>query len=91
MGLWGKEADFFVPDRLPALPCRKLRCARTRSRLKPCATACDLRIAKLEVEAVAKSHGLTQATRYVTDLELIAGVEYEREIETEIELHGRQA
>ena len=30
----------------------------------------DLEIAKLELEALARSYGLTEATRYVTDLVL---------------------
>ena len=47
----------------------------------------DLQVAKLELEITAKSFGLTEATRYVTDLELVAGFEAEREIETEYELH----
>jgi outer membrane protein TolC len=39
----------------------------------------DLEIAKLELEALALSYGLTEATRYVSDLELVTGAEIERE------------
>ena len=41
----------------------------------------DLDIARLELEALAKSYGLTEATRYLTDLELLTGVEVEKEEE----------
>ena len=41
----------------------------------------DLQVARLELEALARSYGLTRATRYVSDLELAAGVEVEREVE----------
>ena len=86
MGLWGSEADYFVPDRLPSLPKATLR--KDRIEAEALRNRVDLRIAKLEVEAVAKRHGLTDATRYVTDLELISGVEIEREIDTEYELEA---
>lgn len=86
MGLWGEEVDFFVPDYLPSLPRRPS--ARPSIEVEALKNRVDLRIARLELEAVAKSYGLTEATRYVTDLELIAGLEAEREIETEYELVG---
>ncbi|SHN10033.1 TolC family protein [Roseibium suaedae] len=86
MGLWGDDTNYFVPDALPRLPGspRRIRAVESdalRGRI-------DLQIAKLELEAVAQSYKLTNATRYVSDLELIAGVEAEREIETEYELDG---
>ncbi len=86
MGLWGQDAQYFVPDSLPALPGAPranpaIEADALRNRI-------DLQVARLELEAVAKSHRLTEATRYVSDLELIAGVEAEREVETEYELHG---
>ena len=42
----------------------------------------------MELEALARSYRLTDATRTLTDLEIIAGVEAEREIEGEIELEN---
>ncbi|WP_425504187.1 TolC family protein [Roseibium litorale] len=86
MGLWGQDAQYFVPDSLPALPKAprgnpSIEADALRNRI-------DLQVARLELEAVAKSYRLTEATRYVTDLELIAGVEAERELETEYELDG---
>jgi outer membrane protein TolC len=86
MGLWGAEVDFFVPDRLPGLPARLTGGERIEA--EALSNRVDLRIARLEVEAVARSYGLTRATRYVTDLDLVAGVEAEREIETDYEING---
>ncbi len=86
MGLWGSEVDYFVPDRLPSLPKSPVR--KNRIEAEALRNRVDLRIAQLELEAVAKSHGLTQATRYISDLELIGGFEAEQEIETEYELVG---
>jgi len=79
MGLWGSEVNYFVPNRLPRLPrnIKRLKRVEMTALLK----RPDLKVAKLELEAVAKSYGLTQATRYVTDLEIIAGFESERELE----------
>ncbi len=79
MGLWGAEVDYYVPNKLPALPARiKRKKNIVREALQKQA---DLKVAKLELEAVAKSYGLTNATRYVTDLEIIAGFESERELD----------
>ena len=84
MGLWGTDVDYFVPDRLPTLPARLA--LKDRIEAEALKQRVDLKVAKLELEAVAQSYGLTEATRYVTDLELIVGFEAEREIETEYEL-----
>ena len=86
MGLWGSDVDYFVPDRLPRLPSGVIK--RNRIEQEALENRVDLRVAKLELEAVAKSYGLTEATRLVTDLEIISGVEIEREIETEYEIAG---
>lgn len=86
MGLWGSEVDYFVPDSLPRLPRGIIK--RDRIEREALENRVDLRVAKLELEAVAKSYGLTEATRFVTDLEIISGVEAEREIETEYEIVG---
>lgn len=79
MGLWGAEVDYFIPNRLPQLPGRIKR--KKSIEMEALNKRADLKIAKLELEAIAKSYGLTQATRYVTDLEIIAGFESERELE----------
>ncbi|MBB3995518.1 outer membrane protein TolC [Sulfitobacter undariae] len=79
MGLWGPSAEYYVPDALPALPksagnVRNVEAKALRNRV-------DLRVAKLGLEAQAAAFGLTDQTRMVTDLEIIAGGELEREIE----------
>ncbi|WP_027151843.1 TolC family protein [Mesorhizobium sp. WSM2561] len=77
MGLWGPDVDYSVPNMLPALP--KGAKAKRAIEAEALRNRVDLEIAKLELEALAKSYGLTEATRYVTDLELLTGVEVERE------------
>jgi outer membrane protein TolC len=78
MGLWGSDVDYYVPDALPALPpsvggIGGIEAKALRNRV-------DLRVAKLGLEAQAKAFGLTDQTRIVSDLELIAGAELEREV-----------
>jgi outer membrane protein TolC len=87
MGLWGGDIDYKLPSALPQLPRRgpskrSIEAEALRNRV-------DLEIAKLELEALAKSYGLTQATRYVSDLNLLTGVEVEREEEEGA--HGEEA
>lgn len=77
MGLWGYDVDYSVPNALPALP--KGAKAKRSIEAEALKNRVDLEIARLELEALAKSYGLTEATRYVTDLELLTGVEVERE------------
>ncbi|TIT22010.1 MAG: TolC family protein [Mesorhizobium sp.] len=77
MGLWGPDIDYSVPNKLPALP--KGAKAKRAIEAEALKNRVDLEIAKLELEALAKSYGLTEATRYVSDLELLSGVEVERE------------
>ncbi len=86
MGLWGRDVNYFVPNNLPRLPGHVHgRPHIERDALK---SRVDLTLARLELDSMAKARGMTEATRYVTDLELILGVEHEREndgggIETE--------
>uniref|UniRef100_UPI000563E9FE TolC family protein n=1 Tax=Rhizobium fredii TaxID=380 RepID=UPI000563E9FE len=79
MGLWGSDVDYQVPNRLPSLPKGLMR--RDLIEAAALQRRVDLQIAKLELEATAKSYNLTEATRYVTDLELLTGFETEREKE----------
>ncbi|MEH6719961.1 MAG: TolC family protein [Aurantimonas endophytica] len=81
MGVWGRSLDFEVPNALPDLPGR----LRNQNSIEAQAlqNRVDLQVAKLELDALARSYGLTQATRYVSDLELAAGLELEQEIEEE--------
>ncbi|WP_390913588.1 TolC family protein [Pseudosulfitobacter sp. SM2401] len=79
MGLWGAEVDYYVPDSLPALPRSIGRVTNVEG--KALRNRVDLRVAKLGLEAQAAAFGLTDQTRLVTDLEIIAGFETEREAE----------
>jgi len=63
MGLWGKDIDYRLPRSLPALPAKPRSLAyietdAVRRRI-------DLQIARIEVETLARTYGLTQATRFV--------------------------
>ena len=71
LGLWGNEVEFKLPELLPALP--------KRPRSLPAVEAdavrrrVDLQIARIEVDTLAKSYGLTNATRFINLLD-VAGV-----------------
>ncbi|WP_436639476.1 TolC family protein [Microbaculum sp. FT89] len=79
MGLWGSDVDYFVPDMLPSLPGSVAR--KSAIEIEALQRRVDLQIAKLELQAVAQAYGLTEATRYVTDFEIIGGFESERELD----------
>ncbi len=79
MGLWGPDTSFFVPDALPPLPARLMR--KEHVEREALQRRADLQMARIELEATARELGLTGATRYVTDLGLVAGFETERELE----------
>jgi outer membrane protein TolC len=71
LGLPGGEQGFRLPDSLPALPRRPqtlpaIETEAIRRRV-------DLQIARLEVDALAKSYRLNQATRFINLLD-VAGV-----------------
>jgi outer membrane protein TolC len=71
LGLWSNDVAFKLPETLPALP--------RRPRSLPAVEAdairrrVDLRIARIEVDTLAKSYGRTNATRFVNLLD-VAGV-----------------
>ena len=67
LGLSGDDLAFKLPDALPALPRR----VRTRTVIETDAVhrRVDLQIARLELDALAKSFGLTQATRFINVLD----------------------
>jgi outer membrane protein TolC len=78
MGLWGTEVDYYVPDALPVLPRSVGRVANIEA--KALRNRVDLRVAKLGLEAQAAAFGLTDQTRIVSDLEIVGGAEFEREV-----------
>jgi outer membrane protein TolC len=68
MGLWGRDLDFKLPNALPALPRRPtvlpaVEIEAVRRRI-------DLQIARIELDALGKSHGLTDASRFINLLEV---------------------
>ena len=71
LGLWGGDLGFKLPNALAALPRHPhalpgIETEAIRRRV-------DLRIARIELDALAKSYGLTQATRFINLLE-VAGI-----------------
>ncbi len=68
LGLWGPQADFKLPERLPDLPAvpRELPDVERTA----IAQRLDVQGAKLATEQMAKSLGLTRTTRFVNVLEL---------------------
>jgi outer membrane protein TolC len=80
MGLWGDDLGFRLPNRLPALP----RHPRSLPGIEADAVGhrIDLQIARMELAALEKSLGLTQATRFVTLLDLAGIAKRTREGDT---------
>ena len=79
MGLWGSDIDYQIPNRLAQLP--KGLVKRDLIEAEALQRRVDLQMAKLDLDTTAKSYKLTEATRYVTDLEILSGFETERELE----------
>ncbi|MCA1470591.1 TolC family protein [Bradyrhizobium sp. IC3195] len=71
MGLWDDGLDFRLPNQLPPLPRRPLTLPTIEA--DAVAHRIDLQIARLELAALAKALNLTEATRFVTLLDL-AGI-----------------
>jgi outer membrane protein TolC len=71
LGLWGDDLKFRLPSVLPALPRRPATLPAVER--EAIGRRLDLQMARLEVEALAKTYGLTQSTRALNLLE-VAGV-----------------
>jgi outer membrane protein TolC len=71
MGLWDDDVEFKLPGTLPALP-RRLK-SLPGIEVEAVRQRVDVRIARIEVEAVARSYGLTSATRFINILD-VAGI-----------------
>jgi outer membrane protein TolC len=71
LGLWGDDLDFRLPGQLPPLPAR----ARPLDRIEVEAVRrrVDLQMARIEADLLAKSYGLTNATRFINLLD-VAGI-----------------
>ncbi|MGS0896780.1 TolC family protein [Burkholderia stagnalis] len=77
MGLWGANAQYALPERLPDLPAARpdlpdLERFAMQQRL-------DVQAAKLQTRGVASSLGLTRATRFVNAVDLGYVNDYETE------------
>ncbi|WP_428424711.1 TolC family protein [Pararhizobium sp.] len=79
MGLWRSDIDYQIPNRLAQLPKGLIK--RDQIEAEALQRRVDLQMAKLDLDVTAKSYRLTEATRYVTDLEILSGFETERELE----------
>lgn len=67
MGLWGGDTEFRLARALPPLPARPLVLQTVET--EAVARRLDLQIARIEVVALAKSQGLTEATRFINLLD----------------------
>lgn len=77
LGLWGNDVDFRLPATLPALPGRP----RTLPNVEQDAVGrrIDLQIARIELDLLAKSYGLTNATRFINLFDLAGSYKDTRE------------
>ena len=71
LGLWGADLDFQLPAQLPPLPARARALAYIET--EAVRRRVDLQMARIEVEVLARSYGLTNATRFINLLE-VAGI-----------------
>ena len=71
MGLWGKDVAFALPGTLPPLP--EAAEEMPEVEVEAIARRVEIAIARHELDAVAKAAGLTEATRFVSLIEL-AGI-----------------
>jgi outer membrane protein TolC len=67
MGLWGANLDFKLPNALPAVPRRVQAWAGVE--VDAVGRRVDLQISRIELDVLAKSYGLTQATRFINILD----------------------
>jgi outer membrane protein TolC len=72
LGLWDGDLGFRLPGKLPSLPQRPLSLPGIE--VDAVEHRIDLQIARIELDALAKSLNLTEATRFVTLLD-VAGVD----------------
>lgn len=71
MGLWGGDLAFRIPKTLPSLP--RYPSALPSIEVDAVMHRIDLQIARIELDALAKTLNLTEATRFVTLLD-VAGI-----------------
>ncbi|WP_292580485.1 TolC family protein [Mesorhizobium sp. 65-26] len=76
LGAWGADATYKLPNRLPALP-RKIQTS-DQAEVEAIRKRVDLIAARLELEALAQSLKLVDATRYVSAFDLAGLANFER-------------
>ena len=74
LGLWGATLDFRLPSQLPPLPGRPRSMPQVET--EAVARRIDLQMARIEAALLAKSYGLTGATRFINLLD--AGPAYKQ-------------
>lgn len=67
MGLWGDDSRFRIAAALPVLPSRPQSLPGIEA--EAIRRHVDLKIGRIELDALAKSYGLTQATRFINILD----------------------
>jgi len=72
LGLWDGDLGFRLPSKLPLLPKQPLE--QTSIEVAAVGHRVDLQIARMEIVALAKALDLTEATRFVTLLD-VAGID----------------
>ncbi len=87
LGLSGKDLNFTLPKSLPALP-RRARVLRAIEQ-QALARRIDLQIARIELETLAKSYGLTQATQFINVLDAGYADKITNNKETDEHIHDR--
>ncbi|MGO4558552.1 TolC family protein [Rhizobiales bacterium 3FA27D7] len=76
LGLWGADAAYKIPDRLPGLP-KKLQTS-DQAETEAIRKRVDLIAARLELDALARQLKLDNATRYVSAFQLAGFANFER-------------
>lgn len=75
LGLWGDDLRFKLPNALPSLPrilsVKAIEAEALRKRI-------DVQVARADLDTLAKSLGLAQATRFVNDVDLLGRRTYDR-------------
>jgi outer membrane protein TolC len=89
LGLWGNDLAFRLPASLPALPARPGQLPQVET--EAVARRLDLKIARLEAEALAKAYGLRDATRFLNLLEVAGAAKKSREDGERIRERGFEA
>lgn len=86
MGLWGNNANIRLPTKLPDLP--KAVQSLPEVETEAIDKRIDLQIARMELDILAKSFGLTLGTRFVNVLELRGTSSFERDKLTTLRPNG---